>query len=140
MDNLGDWIYIVFLAIAGLSGLISSARKKKQEAEASMPPVESDELPDSEKGFWDMFEEMQKKQAEPVSLPKQSSRPSASKQKPSRTPFLTSESRIQSLSSIETIVSLEEDEAFALDVSEDFHDPEEIRKAIIYTEILNRKY
>lgn len=29
MDNVGDWIYIVFLIVAAISGLFSSKNKKK---------------------------------------------------------------------------------------------------------------
>lgn len=31
MDNVGDWLYIVFLIIAAVSGLFSSKDKKKEE-------------------------------------------------------------------------------------------------------------
>ena len=30
MDNVGDWLYIVFLIIAAVSGLFSSKDKKKK--------------------------------------------------------------------------------------------------------------
>ena len=30
MDNVGDWIYIVFLIVAAISGLFSSKNKKKR--------------------------------------------------------------------------------------------------------------
>ena len=33
MDNLGDWLYIVFLIIAAVSGLLGSGKKKKRPSE-----------------------------------------------------------------------------------------------------------
>ena len=32
MDNVGDWLYIVFLIIAAVSGLFSSKDKKKKKS------------------------------------------------------------------------------------------------------------
>ena len=32
MDNVGDWLYIVFLIIAAVSGLFSSRTKKEEES------------------------------------------------------------------------------------------------------------
>ena len=32
MDNVGDWLYIVFLIIAAVSGLFSSKRQKEEES------------------------------------------------------------------------------------------------------------
>ena len=29
-ENIGDWLYILFLAIAGISSMFSSKKKKKQ--------------------------------------------------------------------------------------------------------------
>lgn len=34
MDNVGDWLYIVFLIIAAVSGLFSSKDKKKKKSRA----------------------------------------------------------------------------------------------------------
>ena len=32
MDNVGDWLYIVFLVIAGISSLLGSKDKKKKKS------------------------------------------------------------------------------------------------------------
>ena len=29
MDSIGDWLYIVFLVIAGISSMLNAAKKKK---------------------------------------------------------------------------------------------------------------
>lgn len=130
MDNLGDWIYIVFLVIAGLSGLINSARKKKEAAEAPVPPAyEEENNPGTEKSFWDLLDEMQKEQQSPVEKPK------------SPIPFLAAEQKIHTATPPRhSAVLPSEDEAPGIDIEQDFQDPESLRKAVIYTEILNRKY
>ena len=38
MDNLGDWIYIVFLIVAAVSGLFSSKNKKKRPTQVLGQP------------------------------------------------------------------------------------------------------
>lgn len=38
MDNLGDWIYIVFLIVAAVSGLFSSKNKKKHPTQVLGQP------------------------------------------------------------------------------------------------------
>ncbi len=38
MDNVGDWIYIVFLIVAAISGLFSSKNKKKRPTQVLGQP------------------------------------------------------------------------------------------------------
>lgn len=151
MDNAGDWLYyIVFLIIAGISGLMSSKNKKKDRPDILGQPgreIVPNEQPTQEKGFWEILEEMgnprpesqpqpqaqrkQKKQKEekPMNLSAQASKS-----------FLTAErdipSRIASQSSAMTAV---EEETGVLPANS-FQDMDEIKKAVIYAEILNRKY
>ena len=146
MDNLGDWLYLVLLIVAGVGGLFNSGKKKKQQTEAK-PAEEAMPLP-KKKSFWELLEEASteettkaKKKVVPKATPKkQKERQPAAK----ATPFLTAESAIPS-----TIASNYKDELAVGEGEErgglsmsDFHlnDREEVRKAIIYSEILNRKY
>ncbi len=145
MDNLGDWLYIVLLVIAGISGLFSSGKKKRQGSTPPEQPVFDPEQQSEPKGFWEIFEEIQKeKQPQPVpqsvTIEKKKktqrkdslSRPSSYQQKTQTEKHPASR---QSTRFSET----PEDDAFSIQ-AESFQDTEELRKAIIYSEILNRKY
>lgn len=75
MDNAGDWLYIVFLIIAGISSLFGSKNKKKRPKQILGQPdreivTNEDNVPD--KGFWEILEEMQnpKPVKQPVPTPK----------------------------------------------------------------------
>ncbi|MCD8193071.1 MAG: hypothetical protein LUD74_00675, partial [Tannerellaceae bacterium] len=134
-DNIGDWLYIVFLIIAAFSGLFNSFKKKKA-AEAQPQPIEEEvyqEEPDG-KGFWDFLEEMQNQQPEVVEIKKPKkkkkiSQPASptkvySKHNPAASSLLTENAH-------ETEVIVED-----LNLT----DPSELRKAVIYSEIFSRKY
>lgn len=130
MDNAGDWLYIVFLIIAGISGLFSSKNKKKRPKQILGQPdreivAEEENVPD--KGFWEVLEEMQnpKPAKQPVAAPK---------------PFLTAEKTAgkQSFDGNRLVVPPAEEENSLTDI--EFDNAAELRKAVIYTEILNRKY
>ena len=59
MDNAGDWLYIVFLIIAGISSLFGSKNKKKRPKQILGQPdreivTNEDNVPD--KGFWEILE------------------------------------------------------------------------------------
>ena len=89
MDNAGDWLYIVFLIIAGISSLFSSKNKKKR-------PKQILGQPDRE----------------------------------------TTER--QSFDGNRLVVPSAEEENPLTDI--EFDNAAELRKAVIYTEILHRKY
>ena len=48
MDNLGDWLYIVFLIVAAVSGLFGSGKKKKRQTEVLGRP-DSEIEPETQK-------------------------------------------------------------------------------------------
>lgn len=143
MDNAGDWLYIVFLAIAGLSSLLGSKKKKKRPASASRQPdpelrQEKDEEPD--KGFWEIFQEMQ----QPAPAPKKKQKPVVrQKQKTVSTaqpaPFLSVENEIQKSAATPSSLLVSPEEETNVPAIE-LNDPADLRKAVIYAEILNRKY
>lgn len=145
MDNAGDWLYIVFLAMAVISSLFSSLKKKKRSIEVLGQPDEeivTDQEPSRGKGFWEILEEMQKEQTQPQQPPKKERRrkqqPVAA---PAPSPFLSTEKSIPD--SIAQQVPMKafafHDESSILDEC-DFHNITELKKAIVYSEIFNRKY
>lgn len=123
MDNLGDWIYIVFLIVAAVSGLFSSKNKKKRPTQVlgqpEYAPAQEEHTP-SGKGFWEILEEATT---------------------PPPTPFLAAEQEIhKSKVSSSPITNFPTEEEHALLEDIEFNNAEELRKAVIYSEILNRKY
>lgn len=144
MDNAGDWLYIVFLIIAGISGLFSSRNKKKRPKQILGQPdreivAEEENVPD--KGFWEVLEEMQnpKTAKQPVAAPKPK-RGQKKQQAVAPKPFLTAEKTAgrQSFDGNRLVVPPSEEENPLTDI--EFDNAAELRKAVIYTEILNRKY
>lgn len=143
MDNAGDWLYIVFLIVAGISSLLSSLKKKKRPAEILGQPgkdivVREKETP--QKGFWEILEEMQEQKPRPVEP--QYVKPKKKKEMPAKapSPFLTAESNYNKSTLAEgspITMTPEEKEAFS---DFEFDNAFELRKAVIYAEILNRKY
>lgn len=134
MDSIGDWLYIVFLVIAGISSMLNAAKKKK---EAQNAPQE-EQIPQPR---------MEKRQARRA---KRSVRPMPAQQPtpvytaepvptamPTPNPFLTAEQEIPEHLAAETTTPIvEEPETSTLPT---FTDREELRKAILYAEILQRK-
>jgi len=142
MDNAGDWLYIVFLIIAGISSLFGSNNKKKRPKQILGQPdreivTNEDNVPD--KGFWEILEEMQnpKPAKQPVPTPK---RKKKQQQVADPSPFLAAEKVTdkQSPAGNRLVVPSTEEEIPLTDI--EFDNAAELRKAVIYTEILNRKY
>lgn len=127
MESLSDWLYIILLVIAGVSGIVSSGKKKKRSA--PMPSEPEEELfPEEEKpegkSFWDIWEdihqEKQPKPKQPKPVPPQV------KRTPAYTPLARTETP-------------EEEEEFFLS-ADSLHDADELKKAVIYAEVLHRKF
>lgn len=143
-ENIGDWLYILFLAIAGISSMFSSKKKKKQPKQILGQPdreivAEEESVPD--KGFWEVLEEMQnpKTTKQPVAAPKPK-REQKKQQSVAPNPFLTAEKTAgrQSFAGNRLLVPPAKEESPLTDI--EFDNAAELRKAVIYTEILNRKY
>ena len=130
MDNAGDWLYIVFLAIAGISSLFSSKNKKKRPKQILGQPdkeIVASEKEVPAKGFWEILEEMQK--PEPVKQPAAAPKP-----------FLAGEKMADRQSSARNRLATPPAEEESPLTEIEFDNAAELRKAVIYTEILNRKY
>ncbi|MDR3140224.1 MAG: hypothetical protein LBU37_00605 [Tannerellaceae bacterium] len=158
MDNLGDWLYIVILIAVGISSLFSSAKKKKQAGQAPRQPIPSAENKGGNtpkpKSFWELLEEMQNGGQIQEETPRPAPQPVVITEKKKKTqekkkPAKTSVSAYNSegTSAFRSapddqpldLISLSEEEAFALQV-DSFRNIDDVKKAIIYSEILNRKY
>lgn len=133
MDNLGDWIYIVFLIVAALSGLFSSKNKKKHPTQVlGQPEYETaqEEATPSDKGFWEMLEGVKKERPKPQTVTKTVS---------AVNPFLAAEQEIHK-SKIKSSRPIQPEEEHSILQDIEFNNIDELRKAVIYSEILNRKY
>ena len=134
MDNVGDWLYIVFLIIAAVSGLFSSKDKKKKKSRPDIlgqpdREIVPNDQPTEGKGFWEILEDMQKETQKPKPAPRQKQvKPKVEKNIPNH---IATRPSVR-MSAIE--------EAPGLMPEDTFRDIEELKKAIICAEILNRKY
>ena len=148
----GDWGNIIYLIAAVLFGIISMFKKKKQPNAVSPPDVDEDfEQPTVEpsSGFDSVLEtllgvEMPKQNAQTIK--EQELEPEPARQetmmeeyerKEKEKAALYTETKNESLSSLDSLYTNEVDEIEAED-----EEKEEIdwRQAIIYKEILDRKY
>jgi hypothetical protein len=134
MDNLGDWLYIIILAIAGISGLLSSGRKKKQTEERQRYPDVDGNM--TEYSTWATTPETTQI-PQPVKM--------APRQKIPKTQLVSDsllKGREKTIASIysEQITEKDLPESHMVISGDDFQDIDELKKAIIYSEILNRKY
>ena len=134
MDSIGDWLYIVFLVIAGISSMFNAAKKKKEEQNA---PQEAP-IPQPRR------EQRQARRAKRSarSIPAQQPVPVYTTEQdpaamPMPNPFLTAEQEIPAhLTAEATTPVIEASETNGLP---SFADQDELRKAILYAEILQRK-
>lgn len=151
MDNIGDWLYIVFLIIAGITSLFGSKDKKKKSRPDILGQPDKEIVPNEQptegKGFWEILENMQKETQKPKPAPRQKQvKPKAKKPQvitasPAPSPFLSTEKDIPNhiASRPSARISAIEEEP-GLMPEDTFNNIEELKKAIICAEILNRKY
>ena len=132
-ENIGDWLYFIFLIIAGISSLFSSKNKKKRPKSVSTQPNEEEEvIPENtegpQKGIWDILQEIQESQSDPVPQPVVT--PQKKQIKNRETQPCSHQNRFTH--------QPKEEETKSFDI--ELNHAEELRKAVIYAEILNRKY
>lgn len=140
MDNVGDWLYIVFLIVAGVSGLFNAKNKKKQAKPVQQPSKEMPGQPEEttpERSFWDIFEE---EEEQPEKKPQEETPVTDKPTEPEQVPVAMPEQRIAEQTSLRhrPAPSLQEEDNRPTGI--DFNSAVELRKAVIYAEILNRKY
>lgn len=158
MDNIGDWLYIVLLVVAGVSGLFGSGKKKTRPTTILGQPDDDEYEPEparhelqrqETKSFRQLLDEMASEK--PVSaFPRETpaaplfsmpEKRAAKRQTPPPPPFLKGENSISSRKSAFTPSAnllVEEEIGNTPDIS--FSDRDELKRAIILSEILNRKY
>lgn len=126
MESIGDWIYLVFILIFAISGMFGSKSKKKRPTVVlGSPEYEPDK---AERTSWEMPGDADASQSQKAKMPEPA-------------PILKAEPSVGPLSPRTSVASgnVAGEEHSALE-GIDFKDAEELRKAVIYSEILNRKY
>ena len=126
MDGLDSWIYIIIMAIAAFSSLVSSINKKKREQQTQMP------APTSSDGSYPV----------PPPIPKRKSKkpPTLVSEQTRNQPFTSFIDPSMAKSSLDTEMALMPEEETVLADELDLADANALRQAVIYAEILNRKY
>lgn len=146
MDNIGDWLYIVLLIVAGVSSIFSSSRKKTPPSEVLGQPGSDIPQPTkkaSKGSIWDMFEEIKRAQEQTMErsvLPKTEKKLTEKKKKQTPSPFISEEGANIGIASVakQKTEMQEIQPDYSQEITINSH--EDLRKAIIYSEILNRKY
>lgn len=153
MDSIGDWLYFLIVIGVGIVSMINSAKKGKAEKAAKnaeranrendpYEPVK--QLIENErpaKSFWEVLQELEN-QMPPVETPApvaKATPPAPPKAQKKPQPFLAHEGATSSIKRQQREEDSEHEEQPLL--QEDFHfESGDLRKAIIYSEIINRKY
>jgi len=146
MDNIGDWLYIVFIAIAAISGFFGSGKKKRQQQQQQQQKRHIPDIPThpSEDDYWNLppVPQQQEVPCMVVKSVKKKKQPAKAPNYPP--PFLNEESEIERAIHKQNnsmgLLLEEEQENTPLISTGDFQNGEALRKAVIYSEILNRKY
>ena len=133
-ENIGDWLYFIFLIIAGISSLFSSKNKKKkrpkqinnQSDNQEEVPHENEEVLQGD--LWEVLQKMQDPKTspspQPVIIPQKQSVKHTDKQSITKTNVSPQ------------FTQREENNSFDIELTQ----ASELRKAVIYAEILNRKF
>ena len=129
MEDLGNWVYILLMVVVGISSMLSSINKKKGQQQTQMPDSDFPELSFPEAPV-------------PVPIPKERNKksspsfPEQRKHQPlrSHSTFPVTDNSVQS----ELSITHEKENKWIDEL--DLTDAEAFRKAIIYSEIINRKY
>jgi len=124
MDEFGNWIYIIIMVIVAITSLLSSMNKKKGQQQTQMPDPEFPEEWFPAPPVPPVPKKMNRKTPPPI--------PGHSRNQPYHSIPTTQ------MLSVESHLTPEEESVLADEL--DLTDAEAFRKAIIYSEILNRKY
>ena len=133
VENIGNWLYFLFIIIAGISSLFSSKKKGKriQQKEGTLD-ADNAEIP--EKGFWDILQEIQEQsntKEEPL-LQKKQIHPLPQEERKET----ESQKQINTQTHLTNISTVDDNTTTDIELTH----ASELRKAVIYSEILNRKY
>ena len=139
MEEFGDWIYFLVIIVAGVASLISSTRKKAQQAAGQPQPRQIITTQSDKDDVWDdYFPKAEIKPAaatQPVPQPRQST-PSVTKQNKQ---YYTFAHEGQAALQREEPVVNTEDNLASMTIEDLPENVDDWRKAFIYNEIFSRK-
>jgi len=138
MEEFGDWIYFLVIIIAGVASLISSTRKKAQQAAGQNKPREIITKKSDREDIWDDYIPKAEPVAavQPVPQPLKS-HPSVTKQNKQ---YFSIYQEGQPALQMEESKPLEiEDNLASITIDDLPENTDDWRKAFIYNEIFNRK-
>ena len=124
MDEFGDWIYIILMVVVGISSLFKSITKKKEQQ-----PVQKPVPKPSQQSFPVPSVPTKKSRQAPPPVPEHL-----------RQSFSSLFSSSTKAESIQTEIAFIPEQENTLADELDLTDAETFRKAIIYSEIINRRY
>ncbi|HOG36327.1 MAG TPA: hypothetical protein PK984_02720 [Paludibacteraceae bacterium] len=129
--EIGDYLYIIVLVIAIVTSMIGKAKKKEKEADKT-PPL----APNWE----DIAQELKKTVPQPTNDTPQ---PTPQPIKPTTPPIAEKQFKFENTDSKITKETPHQTHNYTIQENETAIDPQnldELKKAVIYSEILNRKY
>jgi hypothetical protein len=144
MDSLGDYLYLIIIAIAGISGLL---KKKKDPTKSAAPsttkrswedvlreltPIENEEV--EEKYVEPVYTKVEPVKLEPAKVMSYETIDDSSKLRAKRNTSTITSSNKSYPDQKKVALAVQSDNEYAL------NSPEEARRAFIYSEIFNRKY
>ena len=147
MENIGDWLYVIIIAIAGIGSIISSVRKKAQQAQQQESQQTKPREIITEDTFDDDFwgnETTKQYVPENKPIPTVQSQFYSLQSTPERTDYQYNKKQegAQSFTHnhLETVFADNEEEKSLITLEDLPADIDDWRKAFIHNEIFNRKY
>jgi len=144
MDSLGDYLYLIIIAIAGISGLL---KKKKDPTKSAAPsttkrswedvlreltPIENEEV--VEKHVEPVYTKVEPVKMAPPKVMSYETIDDSSKLRARRNTSTITSSNKSNPDQKKVVLAVQSDNEYSL------NSPEEARRAFIYSEIFNRKY
>ena len=155
MENIGDWLYVLILVIAGISSIFSAIRKKSQQTSTQTQHPQQAQQPHQappprqvtkgdvfDDDFWgDKTEKLPEKPA-PVFKPQPKTKQSYQTlpKQGEYSFYQTYEGQSSIVKDNSPIFADNEEENASITFEDLPSETEEWRKALVYNEIFNRKY
>lgn len=145
MDNAGDWLYIVFLIVALIGGILKPKKKQKQRptvilGQPGKAIIETENSSKPQKSFWEKLEEIENGEIKTVPQKKEESLSLKKSIQPS--PFLSPNDELNHplINNSDNLLTKQNKQENTIQSPLDLDNAATLRKAVIYSEILNRKY
>ena len=145
MDNAGDWLYIVFLIVALVGSFFKPKKKQKQRptvilGQPGKAIIETKHPSKPQKSFWETLEEIENGETRAVPQKKEESLPIKKNNQPS--PFLPpdDEANHPLINNSNNLLTKQDKQENTIQSTLELDNAAALRKAVIYSEILNRKY